>query len=133
MSKKIKFALYLTPEKKAEVERRYSEDGSRSATAFVEHAVDFYLASLSVENAGAALPTAVKSVIEGRLGVFENRIASLLFKLTVQLDRAMNLLAAYFKLDEDTMRRQCAESVSNVKRTNGQLSFERIARSKDEA
>ena len=126
MSKKIKFALYLTPEKKAEMERRYNEDGSRSATAFVEHAVDFYLAS-------AALPTAVKSVIEGRLGVFENRIASLLFKLTVQLDRAMNLLAAYFKLDEDTMRRQCAESVSNVKRTNGQLSFERIARSKDEA
>jgi len=133
MSKKIKFALYLTPEKKAEVERRYNEDGSRSATAFVEHAVDFYLASLSVENAGAALPTAVKSVIEGRLGVFENRIASLLFKLTVQLDMAMNLLAVYFKLDEDTMRRQRAESVSNVKRTNGQLSFESIARSKDEA
>jgi len=42
-SRKEKFALYLTPEKKAILERRYQEDGSRSLTAFIENAVDFYL------------------------------------------------------------------------------------------
>ena len=36
-------------------------------------------------------------------------------------------------LQADGEFRQRAESVSNVKRTNGQLSFESIARSKDEA
>jgi len=36
LSKKEKFALYLTPEKKAVLERRYREDGSRSLTAFIE-------------------------------------------------------------------------------------------------
>lgn len=38
MSKKEKFALYLTPEKKARLERRYQEDGSRSITGFIERA-----------------------------------------------------------------------------------------------
>lgn len=35
-----KFTLYLTPEKKALLERRYQEDGSRSLTAFIERAVE---------------------------------------------------------------------------------------------
>ena len=52
MSKKEKFALYLTPEKKAVLERRYREDGSRSLTAFIERAVDFYLDYLSANDAG---------------------------------------------------------------------------------
>ena len=43
MSKKEKFPLYLSPEKKATLERRYTEDGSRSLTAFIENAIDFYL------------------------------------------------------------------------------------------
>ena len=34
MSKKEKFPLYLLPEKKATLERRYTEDGSRSNTDF---------------------------------------------------------------------------------------------------
>ena len=43
MGRKEKFAFYLSPEKKAILERRYREDGSRSLTAFIERAVDFYL------------------------------------------------------------------------------------------
>ena len=38
MGKKERFAFYLTPEKKAILERRFQEDGSRSMTAFVVEA-----------------------------------------------------------------------------------------------
>ena len=41
MSQKEKFALYLTPEMKARLERRYTEDGSRSLTGFIENAINF--------------------------------------------------------------------------------------------
>ena len=41
MSPKEKFPLYLSPEKKAALERRYTEDGSRSITGFIENAIDF--------------------------------------------------------------------------------------------
>ena len=68
MGKKERFAFYLTPEKKAILERRYQEDGSRSMTAFVERAVDFYLDYLSANNAGLFLPTSIKSYLDGRMG-----------------------------------------------------------------
>ena len=67
MSKKEKFPLYLSPEKKAILERRYQEDGSRSITAFIERAVDFYLDYLSANNAGLFLPTSIKSYLDGRM------------------------------------------------------------------
>ena len=56
MGKKERFAFYLTPEKKAILERRYQEDGSRSMTAFVERAVDFYLDYLSANDAAFSSP-----------------------------------------------------------------------------
>ena len=74
MSKKEKFPLYLSPEKKAILERRYQEDGSRSITAFIERAVDFYLDYLSANSAGLFLPTSIKSYLDGRMGQLEERL-----------------------------------------------------------
>ena len=116
MSKKEKFPLYLSPEKKAILERRYQEDGSRSITAFIERAVDFYLDYLSANSAGLFLPTSVQSYLDGRLDQFENRMASLLFKQAVELDMGMSTLADCVKLDEEYLRRRRANSIANVKR-----------------
>lgn len=74
MGTKEKFPLYLSPEKKATLERRYTEDGSRSLTAFIENAIDFYLDYLSANNAGLFLPTSVQSYLDGRLDQFENQL-----------------------------------------------------------
>ena len=86
MGKKERFAFYLTPEKKAILERRYREDGSRSMTAFIERAVDFYLDYLSANNAGLFLPTSIKSYLDGRLGQLEERLSSLAFRQAVEQD-----------------------------------------------
>ena len=86
MSRKEKFAFYLTPEKKVLLERRYQEDGSRSLTAFIENAVDFYLDYLSANSAGLFLPTSLKSYLDGRLGRLEDRLSSLIFKQAVEQD-----------------------------------------------
>lgn len=128
MSKKEKFALYLTLEKKTTLERRYTEDGSRSLTAFIENAIDFYLDYLSANNAGLFLPTSVQSYLDGRLDQLENRISSLLFKQAVELDMGMSTLADCVNLDKEYLRRWRANSIANVKRTNGRLRFEQIAR-----
>lgn len=129
MSDKVKFALYLPPETKAELERRYTEDGSHSQTEFVEHAVAFYLDYLGAKNAGAFLPAAVTSVMEGRLGQFEEHMAALLYKLCVELDIVSTLNAKAYDLNDDLLRRLRADSVRHVKQTNGRLSFEQHARS----
>ena len=77
------------------------------------------------------LPTSVQSYLDGRLDQFENRIASLLFKQAVELDMGMSKLADCINLDEEYLRRRRADSIANVKRTNGTLRFEQIAKNVD--
>ena len=114
MSRKEKFAFYLTPEKKALLERRYQEDGSRSLTAFIERAVDFYLDYLSANDAGLFLPTSIKS--------------SLAFRQAVEQDMVAGILADAYQFSDEDLRRRRAESVNNVKKTNGRISLEQRVR-----
>ena len=128
MSEKVKFALYLPPEKKAELERQYREDGCRSITAFIEKAIDFYLGYLDANSAGAYLPKEIQSAIDGRLGIFEDRMAKLLYKLTVEVDMGVTAALDCLQIDPDYLRKLRANSVRNVKATNGMLTFEQKAR-----
>ena len=128
MSKKEKFPLYLSPEKKAILERRYQEDGSRSITAFIERAVDFYLDYLSANNAGLFLPTSIKSYVDGRLGQLENRMASLLYKQAVEQDMVAGILADAYQFNEDDLQRRRTDSINNVKKTNGRISLDQRVR-----
>lgn len=128
MSQKEKFALYLTPEMKTRLERRYTEDGSRSLTGFIENAINFYLDYLSANNAGMFLPSSVQSYLDGRLNQLEDRMSSLLFKQAVELDLGISVLADCVNLDEEYLRRKRAESVSNVKKFNGRLRLEQMAK-----
>ena len=128
MSRKEKFALYLTPEKKARLERRYQEDGSRSITAFIENAIDLYLDYLSANDAGLFLPASVKHYLDSRLDQMEDRLASLAFKQAVELDMMAGILADAYQFNEEDLRRRRAESVRNVKRTNGRITLEQRVR-----
>ena len=128
MGKKERFAFYLTPEKKAILERRYREDGSRSMTAFIERAVDFYLDYLSANDAGLFLPTSIKSYLDGRLGQLEDRLSSIAFRQAVEQDMVAGILADVYQFSDEDLRRRRAESVQNVKKTNGRVSLEQRVR-----
>ena len=128
MSRKEKFPLYLSPEKKALLERRHQEDGSRSMTAFIERAVDFYLDYLSANDAGLFLPTSIKSYLDGRLGQMEERLSSLAFRQAVGQDMVAGILADAYQFSDEDLRRRRAESVHNVKKTNGRVSLEHRVR-----
>ncbi len=121
MGKKERFAFYLTPEKKAILERRFQEDGSRSMTAFIERAVDFYLDYLSANDAGLFLPTSIKSYLDGRL-------ASIAFRQAVEQDMVAGILADAYQFSDEDFRLRRAERVQNVKKTNGRISLEQRVR-----
>ena len=124
MSQKEKFALYLTPEMKARLERRYTEDGSRSLTGFIENAINFYLDYLSANNAGMFLPASVQSYLDGRLDQLENRMSCLLFKQAVDQDLMANLFASDINVSLDTLQKLRVRCVKNVKETNGEIDFQ---------
>ena len=134
MSRKEKFAFYLTPEKKALLERRYQEDGSRSLIAFIEKAVDFYLDYLNANDAGLFLPTSIKSYLDGRLGQMEERLSSIAFRQAVDQDMVAGILADAYQFSNEDLRRRRSESVQNVQKTNGRTSLEqRVRGAREEA
>ena len=110
------------------LERRYQEDGSRSITAFIERAVDFYLDYLSANNAGLFLPTSIKSYLDGLLDQLEGRMSSLLYKQAVEQDLVAGILADAYQFSGEDLRRRRAESVQNVRKTNGRISLEQRVR-----
>ena len=55
-------------------------------------------------------------------------MASLAYKQAVELDMLSGIIADSFQFSEEDLRRRRAESVRNVKQTNGRISFERRVR-----
>ena len=90
-------------------------------------AVNFYADFLAGQVNGV-LPAAIQSAIDGRLGMFEDRLARLFYKLAVEMDMGMSAVLDCIQVDEDYLRKLRSDSVKNVKATNGLLTFEQKAR-----
>lgn len=90
-----------------------------SQSEFVEKAVRFYNDYLKVQNAGAFLPHAVADVLEGTLGVFANRMAKLLFSLTVEHNITNHLLATDVDMTREEYNKMRSGSVREVTSTRG--------------
>ena len=105
-----------------------AQDGSRSAAETVRRAVEFYYGYLLSGDAGAFLPQSVKSYLDGRLGQLEERLSSLAFRQAVEQDMVAGILADAYQFSDEDLRRRRAESVQNVKKTNGRISLEQRVR-----
>ena len=111
------------PETKQKIERWYQADNCRSKNEFIEKAVNCY-ADMLAAGESTALPRAVQSAIDARLKIFEDRIASLLYKQAVE----MSILLQSLNVSEEVLRQERAKSIAAVKRTNGQLRLEQKLR-----
>ena len=133
MSKETRdrLALRMQPETKRRIEQWYQADNCKSQNEFVEKAVNFYADYLSAKD-NTLLPTAIASMIDGRLGVLEDRIARLEFNREVELDVLIGIIAEAYEFDRDELKRRRAESVHNIKSINGLISLEKRARIRQE-
>lgn len=75
------------------------------------------------------LPTALLAALDGRLGRLEDHIARREFTREVELDLLIGIIADAVEVDRDDLKRRRAQSVRNVKATNGLISLEKQARS----
>ena len=121
-----KMTIRLSPVTEFRLERDYRLDGSRSKNEFIERAITRYQDLLEVEQ-NETLPTAIQSAIDGRLGMFEDRLARLFYKLAVEMDMGMSAVLDCIQVDADYLRKLRSDSVKNVKATNGLLTFEQKA------
>ena len=115
------------PETKQKIERWYKQDNCRSKNEFIEKAVNCYTDMLSAGET-TTLPRAVQSAIDNRLKLFEDRMASLLYKQAVEMDMMTSLVLQSLNVSEEVLRQERAKSIAAVKKTNGQLRLEQKLR-----
>ena len=115
------------PDTVRRIEHWYKVDGCSSRNKFIERAVTHYTDMLAA-NDNTLLPRAISVAIDGRLSQFEDRFARLSYKTAVELDMQNGLLADALNVPEEDLRRRRAESVQNVRRTNGRISLEQRMR-----
>ena len=106
----------MKPETAEKLEHWYKADRCRSKNEFVEKAVNFYADTLAAESS-ATLPLAI-----------QDRMASILYKQTVEMDMAISILLQSINVDEAVLRQERAKSIAAVRHTNGRLRMEQKLR-----
>ena len=129
---KERLPLRMKPETSRRLEQWYAADNCRSKNEFVEKAINFYVDYLETQDNRSLLPTALLAALDGRLGRLEDHIARREFTREVELDLLIGIIADVVEVDRDDLKRKRAQSVRNVKATNGLISLEKRARSAGE-
>lgn len=122
-TEKIKFALRIAPETQKLVKDLCPRDNCQSQNEFIDRAIRFYAGYLSAKDAVEVLPPALVAALKGTVQDSEGRIARLLFKLAVELDMMMNILAAGMEVSEDDLKQLRERCVREVRQTGGNITF----------
>ena len=120
---KVKFLMRIDPDTDRKIKTAMPRANCRSQNEFVEDALQFYCSYLTTQDTTKFLPPIFLDAMRGTLQCSEERIARLLFKLTVEISMMMHVLAAGLEIDTsqlDDLRWRC---VQEVKKTNGSVTF----------
>lgn len=121
---KKKFLLWIYPSTQELVKNNYRKDHCKSQSEFIERAIRYYVGHVNAEDDTSYLPNAFLSNMRAISAESDNRVSRMLFKLTVELAMVMNLIAANYDIDSETLERLRGSCVREVKRTNGSFTMD---------
>lgn len=125
---KTRIPVWLYPSTLEVTDRAAETAGCKSRSEYLEKAALFYAGYVSGQDAIAYLPPVLVSALRGTVQDTENRICRLLFKLAVELDMTMNILAAGMEIPEEQLRQLRGRCVQEVKKTHGMVSLDEAVR-----
>jgi len=126
--KKIRIPLWIYPSVEEKIQKNYEADNCKSPSEFIEKAILFYCGYLASEEYRQYLPNVLVSTMQGSLDSFEDRMATLLFKIAVELSMILHVTAAANEIDEDTLTRLRGLCVEEVKRLRGSVRLDDAVR-----
>lgn len=118
---KVKFLMRIAPETDRKVKAAMPLSNCRSQNEFVEKALQFYCEYLTAQDTFCALPPVLLSAIRATVQASESRICRLLFKMAVEQDMTMNVLAAGMEIPQSQLDRLRPQCVQHVKKTGGSV------------
>jgi len=121
---KERIPVWLYPSTLEVIDRAVARCGCKSRSELLERAAVFYAGYVSGEDACDYLPPALVKAMRGTIQNTEQHICRLLFKLAVELDMVMNVLASGMEIPEERLRSLRGHCVQNVKKTRGGISLD---------
>lgn len=121
---KSRIPVWLYPSTLGLIDRAMQRDNCKSRSEFLESAAQFYAGYLVAKDSSVFLTRTLAATVRGALDDTENRIASLLFKLAVETDMMMHIVATDLDITDDELRRLRGRCVDEVKRTKGRINFD---------
>lgn len=126
--KKIRIPLWIYPSVEEKIQKNFEVDNCKSPSEFIEKAILFYCGYLASEEYRQYLPNVLVSTMQGSLDSFEDRMATLLFKIAIELSMMLHVTAAANEIDEDTLTRLRGLCVEEVKRLRGSVRLDDAVR-----
>ncbi len=126
--KKIRIPLWIYPSVEEKIQKNFEADNCKSPSEFIEKAILFYCGYLASEEYRQYLPNVLVSTMQGSLDSFEDRMATLLFKIAVELSMMLHVTAAANEIDEDTLTQLRGLCVEEVKRLRGSVRLDDAVR-----
>ena len=122
---KKRTAVWLSPGVIRRMDSWLEEDNCSTRSEFIEKALRFYMGYLATEDTSEYLSQALVDTLQGIVVDNSNRLRTMIFKWCVELNMMGHTIAAHFRADPINRRELRAYAVDEVKRTNGQISFDR--------
>ena len=122
---KKRTAVWLSPGVIRRMDSWLEEDNCSTRSEFIEKALRFYMGYLATEDTSEYLSQALVDTLQGIVADNSNRLRTLIFQWCVELNMMGHTIAAHFRADPINRRELRAYAVDEVKRTNGQISFDR--------
>ena len=120
---KVKFLMRIDPDTDRKIKAAMPRSNCRSQNEFMEKAVRFYCDYLAAEDVADFLPPIFVHAMRGTLQCSEDRISRLLFKLAVEMNMMMNVLASEVDVSAEALERLRGRCIQEVKKTGGAVTF----------
>ena len=122
---RLKITVWLKPDVVQRMDGWLKVDNCKSRGEFTEKALRFYMGYLATEDTSVFLSRTLVDTLQGIVADSHNRLRSMIFKWCVELNMMGHTIAAHFRADPINRRELRAYAVDEVRRTNGQISFDR--------
>ena len=121
---KVKFLMRIDPDTDRKIKTAIPLANCRRQNEFVEKALQFYCDYVASQDCFSVLPPMLVAAIRATVQNSESHICRLLFKLAVEMDMMMNVLAAAMEIPEEQLRELRGRCVQEVKKTHGMISLD---------
>lgn len=123
MEEKVRFQMRISPETDQRIKAAMPLANCQSQNEFVEQALLHYCGCLQAEDSANILAPELTAALRATVRDSEAHTCRLLFKLAVEVDILMHVLASGMEIDPATLDKLRGRCVQEVKTTNGSISF----------